>query len=60
MSVNYQKLYAYLTGQIDQTLQQIAGDLISGESGWKELNAVGEKLKNAMLTAEEMYLDAEE
>ena len=60
MSVNYQKLYAYLTGQIDQTLQQIAGDLISGEPGWKELNAVGEKLKNALLTAEEMYLDAEE
>lgn len=60
MAVNYQKLYAYLTGQIDETLQQIAGDLVGGNPGWKELNAVGEKLKSALLTAEEMYLDAEE
>lgn len=60
MSVNYQQLYAYLVGQIDETLQEIAGDLVSGDAGWKELNAVGEKLKKALLTAEEMYLDAEE
>ena len=57
MSVNYKKLYAYLVGQIDETLQQIAGELISGDPGWKELNSVGEKLKNALLSAEEMCLE---
>lgn len=60
MSVDYKKLYTYLVGQIDDTLQLIAGDLVGGNSGWKELNAVGEKLKNALLAVEEMYLDGEE
>ena len=56
----YEKLYHYLAGQIDETLQIIARDLVCGNSGWKELNAVGEKLKNALLSAEERYLDAED
>ena len=60
MSNLYQKLYSYLAGQIDDTLQMIAGDLVGGTVGWHELNAVGEKLKNALLTAEEMYLDETE
>ena len=58
--VDYKKLYTYLVGQIDDTLQLIAGDLVGGNPGWKELSAVGEKLKNALLAAEEMYLDGEE
>ena len=60
MAVNYQKLYAYLVGQIDDTLQIIAGDLVNGKTGWNELNAIGEKLKTALLTAEDMYLDETE
>ena len=55
--VNYQKLYAYLVGQIDDVLQLICYDLLKGQHGREELNEVGEKLKAALYTAEEMYLD---
>ena len=58
--MNYQKLYAYLVGQIDDALQLIAAQLQSEAPGYCELYAVGEKLKNALLTAEEMYLDEED
>ncbi len=57
METNYQKLYAYLVGQIDDTLQDIAGELVSGGCEQSSLVAVGNKLKNALLTVEEMYLD---
>ena len=60
MNLNYQKLSAYLVGQIDDVLQQIATNLTAQTCGWIEMNAVGETLKNALLTAEEMYLDGEE
>ena len=55
----YQKMYAYLAGQVDDVPQQIAGDLTGQTYGWKELNSIGESLKNALLTAEEMYLEGE-
>ena len=58
--IDYKKLYTYLVGEVDDTLQRIAGDLVGGNPGWNELNAVGERLKSALLTAEEMYLEAEE
>ena len=58
--MNYQKLYAYLVGQIDDTLQLIAEQLQSESPGYKELYEVGKKLKTALLTAEEMYLDDED
>ena len=54
--VDYEKLYSYLVGQIDDTLQLICYDLIKGQHGWEELNEVGEKLRSALLNAEEMYL----
>ena len=57
MNAIYHKLYAYLAGQIDDTLQIIAQNLVDGTTGWTEMNAIGEKLKNALLTAEEQYLD---
>ncbi len=60
MQTIHQKLYAYLVGEIDNTLQMIAGNLVNGTAGWSELNAVGEKLKNALLIAEERYLDEDE
>ena len=58
--VDYQKLYSFLVGQIDDTLQLICYDLLKGQHGWKELNEVGEKLRDALLAAEEMYLDESE
>ena len=52
----YQKFYAYLVGQIDDTLQWIAGELVS-DTDTDTLRTVGEKLKRALLTAEDLYLD---
>ncbi len=57
MSVNYQKLYSYLVGQIDETLREIAGYAMTQTAGRTELFVVGDKLKNALLCAEDMYLD---
>lgn len=54
---NYKKLYSYLVGEIDDVLQLICCDLLKGQHGFNELNEIGEKLRNALLTAEEMYLD---
>lgn len=58
--MNDKRLYAYLVGQIDDTLQIIAGKLVDGEPSRDALIEAGEKLKNALLTAEEWCLDAEE
>lgn len=33
MAVNYEKLYAYLVGQVDDSLQRIAGMLAEGRCG---------------------------
>ena len=60
MSVNYQKLYAYLVGQVDDAIQMVGNSLFHGKHGYDELFAVGDKLKTALLTAEEMYLDEPE
>lgn len=57
MGANYQKLYAYLVGQVDEALQEIAGILINGEPGRNEIVALGEKLKNALLATEDMFLE---
>lgn len=57
METNYQKLYTYLVGQIDDTLQFIAGELVGGSCDNSALLTVGSRLKGALLTAEEMYLD---
>ena len=57
MRANYQKLYAYLVGQVDEALQEIAGILINGEPGRNEIVALGEKLKNALLATEDMFLE---
>lgn len=60
MNSIYQKLYAYLAGQIDDTLQMVAQNLVNGNTGQNEMNAIGEKLKNALLTAEEQYMNEAE
>ena len=55
--INYKKLYAYLVVQIDDTVQTICQNLLEGKHGFDELNTVGVKLRDALLNAEEMYLD---
>ena len=56
MDVNYQKLYTFLVGEVDDVLQRIADDLISQKCDWHEMNEIGNRLKNALLEAEERYL----
>jgi len=57
MTADYQKLYAFLVGQIDDTLEMIGTSLVRGDCGYDELVVVAGKLKNALISAEEMYLD---
>ena len=56
MAVDYQKLYAFLVGEMDNILQRIADDLISQKCDWHEMNEIGNRLKDALLKAEERYL----
>jgi len=56
----YQKLYSYLVGQVDNTLQIIAEKLVNGQTDRDALITVGNQLKTALLTAEDMYLDETE
>ena len=57
---DYQKLYAYLVGQIDDVLQLVCYDLLNGRHNREELEQVGKKLLDALHAAEEMYLDESE
>ena len=52
--MDYQKMYSYLVGQIDDTLGMMYGLDIMPTAG------IRKKLENALLTAEEMYIDQEE
>ena len=56
----YQKLYSYLVGQVDNTLQIIAEKLVNGQTDRDALITVGNQLKTALLTAEDMYLNETE
>ena len=54
MAVDYQKLYAYLVGQIDDALELLEeGDSVAARP-------VRELLSSALLRAEEAYIDAAE
>ena len=51
MSVRYEKLYAYLVGQVDKALTLLdEGDLVKAQP-------VREILQQALLTAEREYVD---
>ena len=56
----YKKMYATVVGQVDNTIQMIGESVLGGDCGREKLIEVGEKLKAALMEAEEMYLDAEE
>lgn len=60
MSELYQKMYAAVVGEVDDTLQIICQAVADREYTVEKLNEIGEKLRNALLKAEDMYLDAEE
>ncbi len=58
MSEIYEKMYAHLVGEVDDSLQMIA-DSAGQRDGEALLRDVASKLKKALLAAEEMYVDAE-
>ena len=60
MSQDYQKLYAYLVGEVDGALQMIAKGYAEQADKERLLLTVGEKLKAALLAAEDMYIEQED
>lgn len=60
MSELYKKMYATVVGEVDDTLQIICVAITKQEYTFEKMNEIGEKLRNALLTAEDMYLDADE
>ena len=56
----YRKMYAKVVGEADGILQSLAGVLTKGDCGRKELIEFGERLKRALLDAEEIYMSAED
>jgi len=52
-------MYAKVVGEADCILQELAAVLARGGCGRDDLMFVGKKLKQALLDAEEMYLDAD-
>lgn len=55
--MNYQKLYAYLVGEIDSVLEAIEANRDTACSPIL-LRWTHTKLQEALFTAEEMYMDA--
>ena len=54
----YKKMYAVLVGHADDILQELAGKLTDQDCGREALMDFGEKLKQALLEAEEIYMSA--
>ena len=61
MAATYKKLYLYLVGQIDDTLEMIGKKYFEeGYAKDKLLVETVNKLKEALLKAEDMYIGSEE
>lgn len=60
MSELYKKMYATVVGEVDDTLQIICAAITDQEYTLEKMSEIGEKLRNALLTVEDMYLDADE
>ena len=61
MSTLYPRLYATLAGRVDSVLHYIAGDMLAANACDRTHTLhVAQALKDALLEAEETYLEAEE
>lgn len=56
----YKRMYAGIVGTVDNVLQEIGGMLMENRCDREAVIKIGEKLKKALLEAEERYLDMEE
>ena len=55
----YKRMFAKVVGEVDNVLQSLPKLLIEGDCGRDVVMELGEKLKQALLDAEEMYMDAD-
>ena len=60
MSALYEQLYAYLVGQVDDTLQYLSQVLTQRTFDFAHVDHAAEMLRNALLTAEDRYVEAGE
>ena len=58
--VDYQKLYHFLVGKMDDTLQLICYDLLKGQHDAFAFQQVANSLRAALMEAEEMVLEQSE
>lgn len=56
----YKKMYAIVVGGADDTIQFLANHLLHGRSGPEICTQAAQMLKDALLKAEDLYLDAED
>jgi hypothetical protein len=54
MPVNYQQLFTYLVGEVNDSLREIEEAMDQKDCGKEELMSIGVKLRSAMLTVNEM------
>lgn len=55
----YKKMYASVVGNVDDTIAYIAKLLSKEKCGKEELVEVGKRLKEALLEAEDMYIESD-
>ena len=60
MSTLHQRLYAYLAGQIDETIAFLENMIDTGSYDWTHTIQVKEKLARALRAAEEQYIGAKD
>ena len=60
MSTLHQRLYAYLAGQIDETIAFLENMIDTGSYDWTHTIQVKEKLVRALRAAEEQYISAKD
>ena len=53
-------MYAQLVGQVDETLQIIGNAVVFGHCDREMVKEIGNRLKDALLAAEELYVAEEE
>lgn len=60
MSETIKKMYATLAGRVDTAISDLANTALLGPCDKEHVLKIAENLRQALLEAEEMYLDAEE
>ena len=54
----YKRMFVMVVGEVDGVLKSLSGLLIEGDCDREVMMEIGETLKQALLDAEEMYMNA--